>query len=85
MERPLGSLPAEIPTRLWKECVVRVLEHAQCHFPIELSESASLVLLCDPLLLHTVSRFPGSCHFLETVGQPCPSVSAEAPDNVAFL
>lgn len=51
VERPLGSLPGEF----WS---TGVMEHAQCIFPTELAWFVSLILLCDALLLHTVSCCP---------------------------
>ena len=68
----LGPVLEKSPDRQWRRWSAGVTEHAQCSFPTDLAGFASSVPLRDPLLLHTMSRCPGSCHFLETAGQPCP-------------
>lgn len=75
----LGSHTEEIPTRLWSHWSKGITAHARCCFPTELAWFASLVPLCDPLLLHTVSCCPGSCSFPQTSVQSCSSVTVEAP------
>lgn len=75
----LGSHTEEIPTRLWSHWSKGITAHARCCFPTELAWFASLVPLCDPLLLHTVSCCPRSCSFPQTSVQSCSSVTVEAP------